>query len=55
MGVRFTPEIRRGVKAAAALAGESLEAYLHRVLGNELRRAGLLSMSRERDAVSDNG
>jgi hypothetical protein len=43
MGVRFEPEIRRGVRAAAALAGESLEGFLHRVLSRELRQLGLLS------------
>lgn len=36
IGLRIHPDVRKALKAAAALAGESMEDTLHRILTREL-------------------
>lgn len=43
IGLRVHPEVKRGLKAAAALAGETMEETLQRILVRELRQLDLLS------------
>lgn len=45
LGLRIHPDVRNGLKAAAALEGETMEDHLHRILVRELRRQGLLPES----------
>jgi hypothetical protein len=42
LGLRMHPEVRKGLKAVAALEGETMEDALHRILVRELRERKLL-------------
>ena len=42
-GVRLHPEVRRALRAHAALSGETIAASLHRILVEQLRHRGLLA------------
>ena len=46
-GLRIHPEIRKALKASAALAGETMEDNLHRILSREFREQDLLPASFE--------
>lgn len=41
-GLRIHPEVRKALKVHAALAGETMEDVLHRILVRELRERELL-------------
>lgn len=44
-GLRIHPEVRKALKASAALAGETMEDTLHRILVRELCEQDLLPAS----------
>ena len=45
LGLRMHPEVRKALKASAALSGETMEDTLHRILVHEFRSTGLLPIS----------